>query len=39
LRDAEADSALRRWMWFVALWAAGVAVTGMVGLFIKLWLT
>jgi hypothetical protein len=39
LTDAEANSALRRWMWFVGLWAAGVAVTGVVGLIIKLWLT
>jgi hypothetical protein len=39
LRDARADSALRRWMWFVGLWAAGVAVTGLVGLVIRFWLT
>jgi preprotein translocase subunit Sss1 len=28
----------RQWLWFVALWAGGVAVTGMVGYAIKLWL-
>jgi hypothetical protein len=39
LRDARVNSALRRWMWFIGLWAAGVAVTGLVGLLIKLWLT
>ena len=28
----------RQWLWFVALWGGGVAVTGMVGYAIKLWL-
>jgi hypothetical protein len=32
------SGALRRWLWFVGLWAAGVAVTGLVGLVIKFWL-
>ncbi|WP_281401832.1 hypothetical protein [Microvirga soli] len=32
-------SALRRWLWFVGLWAAGVGTTGAVGLVIKSWLT
>ena len=39
LRDAGANSASSRWLWFVGLWAAGVAATGLVGLIIKLWLT
>lgn len=28
----------KRLLWFVALWAGGVAVTAVVGLIIKLWL-
>jgi hypothetical protein len=28
----------RRLAWFVALWAAGVAVVGLVGLVIRTWL-
>jgi hypothetical protein len=39
LSDAQASSALRRWLWFVGLWAAGVSVTGIVALIIRLWLT
>jgi hypothetical protein len=29
---------LKRWLWFVGLWAAGVGATALVGLVIKLWL-
>lgn len=29
----------RQWLWFLGLWAAGVAVTGAVGLVIKVWLS
>jgi hypothetical protein len=29
---------LRQWLWFAALWAAGVGVTALVGYGIKLWL-
>ena len=29
---------LKRWLWFIGLWAAGVGVTALVGLVIKLWL-
>jgi hypothetical protein len=29
---------VRRLLWFVGLWAAGVAVTALVGFGIKLWL-
>lgn len=29
---------LRQWIWFVALWAGGVAVTGAVAYGIRLWL-
>lgn len=28
----------RQWLWFAGLWVAGVAVTGVVGLVIKVWL-
>lgn len=30
---------MRQWLWFVGLWAAGVATVGSVGYAIKLWLT
>lgn len=30
--------ALRRWLWFVALWGAGVAVVGTVSLLLRAWL-
>jgi hypothetical protein len=29
----------RQWLWFLGLWVAGVAVTGAVGLVIKVWLS
>lgn len=29
---------IRQWLWFVGLWAAGVAVTASVGLAIRFWL-
>jgi hypothetical protein len=29
---------LGRCLWFIGLWAAGVGVTALVGLVIKLWL-
>jgi hypothetical protein len=29
---------LKRWLWFIGLWVAGVGVTALVGLVIKLWL-
>ena len=29
---------LKRWLWFVGLWLAGVGVIGLVGLIIKVWL-
>jgi hypothetical protein len=32
-------STLRRWLWFVGLWAAGVGTTGAVSLIIRSWLT
>lgn len=35
---SEPHSALRRWLWFIGLWAAGVATTGAVGLVIRFWL-
>ena len=38
-RGAPMPAGLKRLLWFVALWAAGVVVTGLVGLVIKLWLT
>jgi hypothetical protein len=28
----------RQWLWFVGLWALGVAVTGLVGVAIRFWL-
>jgi hypothetical protein len=31
-------SRLRRWLWFVGLWAAGVAATGLVSLVLRFWL-
>jgi hypothetical protein len=37
--DPEQGPTLRRWMWFVALWAAGVGTTGAVSLVIRFWLT
>jgi hypothetical protein len=37
--DLEQGSAVRRWLWFVGLWAAGVGVTGAVSLVIRSWLT
>jgi hypothetical protein len=36
--DLRQNSSLSRWLWFVGLWAAGVGVTGAVGLIIKFWL-
>jgi hypothetical protein len=38
INDLEHGSALRRWLWFVGLWAAGVGVTAMVGFVIRFWL-
>jgi hypothetical protein len=37
--DLEGGSAIRRWLWFVGLWAAGVGTTGAVSLAIRFWLT
>lgn len=37
--DLEPGSTLKRWLWFVALWAAGVGTTGAVSLVIRSWLT
>ncbi len=37
--ELEQGSALRRWLWFCGLWAAGVCTTGAVGLVIRFWLT
>ncbi len=34
----EPKSAVRRWLWFVGLWAAGVGTTAAVGLVIRFWL-
>lgn len=28
----------RRWLWFVALWAAGVASVGAVSMLLKAWI-
>jgi hypothetical protein len=28
----------RQWLWFVGLWAAGVATTALVGAVLRLWL-
>ena len=36
--DIERGSALRQWLWFAGLWAAGVGTTGAVSLVIKYWL-
>jgi len=36
--QAPPGSILRRLAWFVGLWAAGVAVTALVGLLIRFWL-
>ena len=38
INDLEQGSAVSRWLWFVGLWAAGVGVTGAVGLAIRFWL-
>jgi hypothetical protein len=37
--DLEPGSALRRLLWFVGLWAAGVGTTGLVSLGIRFWLS
>ncbi|WP_202050039.1 DUF2474 domain-containing protein [Microvirga mediterraneensis] len=37
--DLEQGCGLRRWLWFVGLWAAGVGTTGTVSVVIRLWLT
>ena len=37
--ELEQGSTLRRWLWFIALWAVGVGTTGAVSLVIRLWLT
>jgi len=37
--EIELNSALRRWLWFVGLWAAGVGTTGLVSLGVKFWLS
>ena len=37
-RGLPLSRAPRQWLWFVGLWAAGVAVTALVGYGIKLWL-
>ncbi|MBC7496216.1 MAG: DUF2474 family protein [Sphingomonadaceae bacterium] len=29
---------LKRWLWFVALWAAGVATVGVVSLILRAWI-
>lgn len=36
--DLEQGSALKRWLWFVGLWAAGVGSIGAVSLVIRFWL-
>ncbi|MBC7506761.1 MAG: DUF2474 family protein [Sandarakinorhabdus sp.] len=28
----------RRWMWFVGLWAAGVATVGLVAMLLRAWI-
>jgi hypothetical protein len=33
------NSTLRRWVWFVGLWVAGVVTVGLVSLVIKFWLS
>jgi len=38
INELEQGSALRRWLWFVGLWAAGVGTTAAVGFVIKFWL-
>jgi hypothetical protein len=38
-RPQQPGSLPRRLLWFVGLWAAGVAATALVGLVIKFWLT
>lgn len=35
----EQGTAVRRWLWFVGLWIAGVGTTGAVSLIIRFWLT
>ncbi len=37
--ELEQRASLRRWLWFVGLWAAGVGTTGAVSLVIRFWLT
>ena len=29
---------IKRWLWFVALWAAGVATVGIVSLILRIWI-
>lgn len=29
---------VRRWLWFVALWASGVATVGLVALILRAWI-
>ncbi len=29
---------VKRWLWFVALWAAGVATVGVVSLILRAWI-
>jgi hypothetical protein len=38
-RQQQPGSLPQRLLWFVGLWAAGVATTALVGLVIKFWLT
>lgn len=35
----EPGSSLKRWLWFVGLWAAGVGTTLLVSFILRIWLT
>ncbi|WP_210422186.1 DUF2474 domain-containing protein [Microvirga ossetica] len=37
-KEPERGSAVRRWLWFLGLWTAGVGTTGAVSLVIRFWL-
>lgn len=38
LRAPAVRPGVRRWLWFVALWAAGVATVGVVSLILRAWI-